>query len=512
VTVALTEDETRTAWETGLLGYRLRNGQKKVRQVWLAARTIAQKFYIECTRRFGKSSFGLFLLSEFCIQKPGSRAGFYAPVKEGLRDYIVPLIEKVFADCPEDLKPTLDSTLTLTFPNGSTIIFRGSNNQQHRLRRGVDLDIAFIDEARDVDDLDNLVDSVIMPALFNSGGPLLISSTPADTEDHPLHEIMQGLEKLGAMIRFTIWDANRYDPEDFPLAKIEAWKKETQDDVAWQREYEAKWVKDPTKIAVPEWDKQFSALADVRIAVLREEPTFQFWHKYAGLDSGVQDKTAGLLGFYCYSDARLYIEDEFALQGSEVRTDRISDEFKNRERDLCYQAHHDRSKQEYGQQLQHQRMFRRVSDNNNLILINDLNSVYGLDFVPTSKDELAAMINKTREWVKNGRIWVHPRCKELLGCLANAIWDKKREKLAKSKVYGHFDALMALVYLVRNVDVATDPIPKHFGKSWATHAGVPVDAHVPHSGAERMASIFNVKTTRENARSSFARTGGSDQL
>ncbi len=482
----------------GELGYRLRNIQKKARQAWEKSEVTFLKFYLECTRRLGKSTYGLIWLTEGCIKTPGSICAFYAPVKEGLRDYILPIIDKTYADCPPDLCPVLDSTLTLTFPNGSRILFRGSNNQQHRLRRGGNLLRVYVDEGRDVDDLDNLVDSVIIPSLFNTLGRLMIGSTPADTEDHPLFEIKQQCEKDGSYFHCSIYDANRYDPIDFPLERIAVWKRETKDPVAWEREYEAKWVKDPTKTVIPEWDDTHA------IAEAPKDDIFPFYRKYCALDSGVTDKTAGLLAFYNFREARLYVEDEFVLQHEEVRTDRIAALFKAKEIELGYQRLHNRKDPSYRSIPDNEKVYRRVADNNNLILVNDLNSLYDLDFYPTRKDELAAMINLTREWVKDGKIKVSQNCQELLGCLRNAIWDKKREKLAKSKVYGHFDALMALVYLVRNVDTATNPVPKYFGKDYSTH-GIPVQSNHAQTQGEKLASIFLKRTEREQARSDFAR-------
>lgn len=502
--MTLTEEETRVAWETGELGYRLRNIQKKIRQQWIKASAKFLKFYVECTRRLGKSTWGLLILSETCIKCPGSKAGFYAPVKEGLKDYIVPIIDKAFSDCPDDFKPTLDSSLTLRFPNGSTIIFRGSNNQQHRVRRGNDLRIAFIDEARDVDDLDTLVESVVIPSLFTAEGRLIISSTPADTDDHPLHAIKEAAEREGWYFHCTILDANRYDPLDFPMERIKAWEKETTDKVAWDREYMAKWVKDPTKTVIPEW-------SDAYAQIVQRDECFPFYHKYAALDSGVTDKTAGLLGYYDFRKARLVIEDEFTLQDAAVRTDKIAETFKTKEAALEYQVLHDRKDPRYAQMPANGKLYRRVADNNNLILVNDLNSLYDLDFYPTRKDELAAMINMCREWIKDGRILVSPLCKELIGCLNNAVWDKKREKLAKSKTYGHFDALMALVYLVRNIDTVSNPIPRYFGKSYETHA-IPLEPNRPETGADRLARVFNVKTDRDQARADFVKGGGSNGL
>jgi hypothetical protein len=63
---------------------------------------------------------------------------------------------------------------------------------------------------------------------------------------------------------------------------------------------------------------------------------------------------------------------------------------------------------------------------------------------------------------------------------------------------------MALVYLVRNVDTTTNPVPKHFGKSWATHAIGHERPEVP-TAAHELARIFNVKTERDSARDDFAR-------
>lgn len=479
------------------MGYKLRNIQKKIRQEWVKAKVICQKHYIECTRRVGKSTFLLILLSEFAIKVPGSKAGFYAPVKEGLRDYIVPIIEKAFAGCPEDLRPRLDSHLTLTFPNGSTIIFRGSNNQQHRVRRGNDLQIAAIDEARDVDDLDNLIDSVVIPSLFTSSGRLLISSTPADTEDHPLHAIKQAAEKEGWYSHYTILDANRYDPEDFPMDRIKLWQKETTDKVAWEREYMARWVKDPTKVIIPEWD-------DKCIQKIEHDDHFPFYHKYTSMDLGVRDKTAAIFGYYDFLKAKLIIESEFAIKDSEVRTDKIAERITAAERALNYQLIHDYKDPRYKGMAMSEKVYRRIADNNNPLLVNDLNSLYGLDFFATRKDELPAMINLVREFAKDGRILIDPSCVELIGCLRNAIWDLHKKELARSKVYGHFDALMALVYLVRNIDTATNPIPKHFGKSWATHA-IPQGSNEVPTAANELARIFNVRTDNQKSRDEFVR-------
>ena len=48
----------------------------------------------------------------------------------------------------------------------------------------------------------------------------------------------------------------------------------------------------------------------------------------------------------------------------------------------------------------------------------------------------------------------------MIGSLKYGVWNDRRTEWERSTVYGHFDALAALMYLVRNIDQASNPIPK----------------------------------------------------
>jgi hypothetical protein len=64
------------------------------------------------------------------------------------------------------------------------------------------------------------------------------------------------------------------------------------------------------------------------------------------------------------------------------------------------------------------------------------------------------------------------KCKMTRGCLKYGVWDEKkhaRNVFAESSVYGHFDHLAALVYLIRCIDTVTNPIPAEYGISPYTH-------------------------------------------
>lgn len=434
-------------WEIGRLNYAMRNTQRKIKQAWIESKKKSRKFYIESTRRLGKSSLLLMLFAEECLSLPNRKCGFFAPVKDGLLDYIEPLITKTFEDCPGALKPIFDGTrFMLNFPNGSTIIFRGSNNKQHRVRRGQEFHLAGIDEARDVDDLTSLIESVVFPSLFSTDGHMIISSTPADTRSHPLFSYRTQASVEGWLIEIPIQEANLLDPDVYSRDRIDEWKEETlkapdgQD--IWEREYECKWVINRRKLAVPEWNSKTMVLPFGR------DPYYQFYHHYIGIDWGYKDFTGIVFGTYNFRKARLEVDGELTASGKDVRSDLISERINTQSKNL------------WGNQF---KMWRQVSDSADPILINELNRHNGMEFVPVQKAHtLEAMLNEFRILVSQGKIVVDPKCRMLIHDLETAVWTDKRDKLDQDIFAHHFDHLMALVYLTRVLDVSTNPIPSDF--------------------------------------------------
>lgn len=434
------------SWQYGVLNYRRRNTQKhlKIQTEYIKQRS--RKVYWECTRRLGKSSELLATFTEHCLQRPGWRAGFFAPVKDGLQDYIEPVIDETLRDCPNDVRPHFNTQrMMLEFKNGSVIVFRGSNNKQHRVRRGQEFHEAGVDEGRDVDELDVLIDSVLMPSLFDKEGFLYISSTPADSRSHPLYRYRQQAEAGKWLVRLTIWDANKLDPFVYPIQRIREWQNETLQSVdgddKWKREYECEWVVNKSRAAVPEWSGKF-------ILDLPKDPYYQFYHHYVSIDWGYKDFTAIGFATYHFRQARLSQEAELAFSGTEVRSDRIS------------AAIYAQATKLWGPSPNINKM---VSDSADPILINELNQHPGMSFVPVHKENsLEAMLQQFRCLVAAGKIIVSPKCPLTLHGLGNGIWDDHRKKLDQDVFARHFDHLMQLVYMTRIVDMVTNPIPADF--------------------------------------------------
>jgi hypothetical protein len=467
------------AWDIGRLNYLMRNTQRRIKDEWTRSKDYSRKFYVESTRRLGKSSLLLILFTEVCKSAPNKKCGFFAPVKDGLLDYIEPLIAKTYEDCPERLKPFFDrQRFSLRFKNGSSIIFRGSNNQQHRVRRGQEFHVAGIDEARDVDNLDELIDSVIMPSLFSTDGYLIISSTPADTRSHPLYAIRTRAKLEGWLTEISIWEAHKMDPETYPLDLIKEWKEETikapdgQD--IWEREYECKWVVNKRKMAVPEWD------STKMVQAFGRDPYYQFYHHYMGLDWGYKDYTALIFATYNFRKARLEVDGELTFSGRDVRSDLIAGRAA-----VTYQ--HLYSKPIYDpKEYPVIHPYRQVSDSADLILINELNKYPGMSFMPVEKAHtLDAMLQEFRILVMQGKIVVDPKCQLTIHCLENAVWTNKRDKLDQDVLAHHFDHLMALVYLTRMMDWSANPIPKDFMIDGARVIELNFDKHKAETTAGR---------------------------
>lgn len=447
-TVQVTKNAARAElWRRGVLSWKLKPYQMQVYNlIWdaiLNRRSL--KYVLNIARRFGKSFILCLVCIEFAIRYPNSQIRLGAPTAKALRKIIKPAFKIICADAPEDVKPvwlTQDGFYRVG-DTGSEIHASGCDNQNYENLRGQAAHLWVLDEAGFIDELGYVADDVLVPQTLTTGGIGILSSTPPRTPAHDFYAIAQEAENAGTYAKRTIFDNTSIDPTTRDLYAKEAGG---YDSSTFKREYLCEFVVDSDSQLIPEWSEAY--VADT-------VPTEYsgYWHKYAAMDIGVRDGTALVFGHYNFAEARLYVEDEFVLRGQEVRTDNIAKGVADAERRLWNT----------------QKPYRRISDNNNLILLADLGLQHGIHFAPTSKDQLSAMVNELRLWVQSGRLRVSPKCQHLLGCLRYGVWDDQRKAFARSSVYGHFDGLAALIYLVRNIDQHSNPVPHDHRVSHFTH-------------------------------------------
>ena len=396
-------------------------------------------YIINCSRQFGKS-FVMFLIEvEECFRKSNRTCVHIAPLKSQVSEIINGnTFGIIFKDCPQELIPKIDGN-TIVFYNGSRIRMAGTDAQNYQNLRGGAAHLITLDEGAFMNDLVYGVLPVVEPMLKTTAGKIIYASTPPMTLDHDYIDILRAAIEEGTCSTFTIWDDKSLT--DAQLAKIikQCDGKET---TKFKREYECKMVTETDLSIIAEWDEKYE------YAVERDQ-LYSLYHKYTALDTGFVDLTACLFGYYDFQGAKLIIEDEYHINGPAMTTEILAANMRAKEVDLWGAT----------------KPYLRIADNNNLIIINDLNVTYHMPFMATNKEYLEEMVNKVRIWVAQGKLVVHPRCKNLIGCLRNGIWDKHRRGFERSKVYGHYDHLAALVYLVRNVDIYTNPIPPLYNMS-----------------------------------------------
>jgi hypothetical protein len=473
-------------WRRGELQYKLKPCQLDMLCAIEASRRF--KYLIKCARRLGKTYLLCTIAIMTCLRKNGAQVRYAAPTKVSLRKLIRPIMRKILKDCPEHLKPKFSDN-TYTFPNpelvgtgardiyegGSEIHLAGVNNGNSDDLRGTAADLFIVDEAGSVDDLHYLVHDVAMPQLLDEdldvveGRRLLIASSPPRTPAHEFTAMAREAEVDGNYSHYNIF-AGGYPEEvlrlflkedGIPEEQIQAFLGGDYDNVSStiKREYLALDVVDTESALVPEWT------ADFVVSDIVKDEFWPFYFKYESLDVGVKHFSVCLFGHYDFRQARLFIHDEVKMNGPQMTTKLLAAAITQTERVVFGIPGKEREDPPKIFEVR-----KRISDKD-LLLIQDLRADHQLTFAATDKGELEQMINDVRIWVGAKKVFVHERCKQLRGCLAFGVWNKHRTDFDVSLEFGHFDALAALMYLIRNIkaDAAVNPIPLDYGKPAETH-------------------------------------------
>jgi hypothetical protein len=485
----------RERWKRGRLGYKLHAGQQKLKDAFLS-RSKGQLFVSEFGRQFGKTYFWTVVALEIAHQIPNAKIRIGTAFHTDLVEFIIPSFEAVTEDCPKDLKPVFKQQKSKYIcHNKSEIKLVGLDRKPNGMR-GSALDFILIDEAGFTKALGYLYKHVIIPTTTHRPQCRIAmsSSTPTET-DHEFFDFVEKAKLENAYSVGTIYENPMVDEATIGRLKYEMGG---EDSPEWKTEYLCKRVRNTTLAIVPEWDE------GLYVRDVARDDKYQFYHKYVAMDLGVvRHKTASLYGYYHFERSQLIIEDEHTVMGRQMTTKNLQAHIKNRELLNWYSGYESliRNEKEVSEEeikavesfwdLNQPKTFLKVSDNNNPLLNQDLSFLHKLHFTATDKGRLEEMVNTLRILVRSGGLIVHPQCKQLIGCLNVGVWDDKRDQFKEHKVYGHFDALAALIYLVRNLNRVTNPIPADYGAD-RNNQIVILRNHESHA-AKDMRRAFNLR-------------------
>ncbi|MEM1415519.1 MAG: hypothetical protein AAGH15_11490 [Myxococcota bacterium] len=455
----------RKVWTGGDLSYLLHPGQLELRSAYLSSDS--RKFVLRCARRWGKSRWLTVLGLEKCLQKPGSWVRFAVPEKAQAEEIVEEHMDPILDDCPAELRPEHQiSKSRWAFPNGSRFVLAGCDGKNARRLRGKSTDLGMVDEAGDVDRLEYVVRSVLMPSTATTNGRVIISSTPSVTPAHPFDSMYcVEAEAEGYYYHRTIYDAPHITPED-----IDDLKKESGGELSshWIREYLARPILDDALAVIPEW----TAAKEVCVAPHERPARFD---TYVVGDFGFNDLTVVLFGYYDFLRDWIVIEDEVVFRNTAYRD--IAPVLLAKEREL-WRLEDGTTAGTPGEPWKGPK--RRIADCT-LQERRDLSKYEGWAAYAPEKFDSVSAINITRAWVGEQRIRVHPRCRTLIAHLGGAIWNKSRKSFERSGEYGHFDALDALKYFVRHVNRGRNPYEPNPHARRDTH-------HIPPQTPSQMSS------------------------
>ncbi len=435
-------------WRRGFLSFKLDSNQKALYklfhdsdhkiQVWLLA------------RRSGKSHTLFLMATEQCIRHARSIIKFVAPTKSQVNVYAKEVISNLLDDCPEDVKPTYrQRDYTFVFPNGSEIHLAGSESGHAERLRGSSAHIGIVDEAGDVTNLKDIIESVLLPSTLTTDGKILIAGTAPKSEDHDFAKVIEAAELRGALVVRTVYDNPRLTPKQVADMIAEMGGELGIKAERVRRELFCEIVKSADLSVVPEFT------AELQKEVTKEWPEPPFYDCYVSMDLGMKDLTAVLFGYYDFRADKLIIQDEldfkFNIADGNIRA--LSDTILGIEAKLWTNPLTNEQKKPY----------LRVSDINPIVT-NEIiiQSQRRLVFANPIKYDKDAAINEMRMLLASRKIIINPKCRILLRHLRNVKWNKTKQKFARSPDDAHYDFVDALIYMIRAVQRTKNPYPKHY--------------------------------------------------
>lgn len=403
----------------------------------------------EQSRRTGKTTSVL----TYAIEEGNRTEGFVTrwcePLKDQCRKIVMPEIDKIQRTIPKEFRYRYYTTDSF-YENwmGSRIYLVGVNDDKGESARGPFAHLIVGDEFGSWREAEYVRKEALMPQLLSTNGKFPIIGTPPRDPGHSYWDLRETAIRKKRFLQKIIWDAvpELYTPEQIHEMAEEYGGEQA---IAWQREYLCRKVTDPRLVVVPEF-------TDSNI-VEDDYPRPAFFDVYMAGDSGFDDNTAVLFGWYDFRKNEIVIEEEFVDQG--LTTRQVVLESKRIERELWADPRTDQQKKPH----------RRTYDADKQ-LVYDILIDHDYAIMPAQKDQRVAALHELRTEVGALRFKVKRRCKNLIRQMKEGVWkDERHTDFMRTDGLGHLDAIAASIYFNRHVDRDRNPMPANHGLHRETH-------------------------------------------
>jgi hypothetical protein len=378
---------------------------------------------ITCGRRFGKT----YAISEAASAEllvPNASILLITPTFSNAKT-MFENIERTILSMGIKIVSRDSKALTFTLENRATIFVVTPKSVANALGRKFSLVI--VDEGQDIEDLVDLFENYIQPAMADFGSDddgysnakAIFIGTARD-EANDLYELISRskTEKYFGYVNFTFPTSdNPYIPQAF----LDQKKREL-DPVTYGREYEGKWSKADGELIYYAFDYDKNVVPHSDIKYNRDS----FF--IAALDVGFTDNTGYLVGYvepltgYVYIVAE-YKESEAPLSYHQKQIKRIDNEFG--------------------------KITNRYIDPSAAQVANDLAVDYHIYTTP-AYNKIDEGIKYVNQAFYQGKLFISDKCVGLIEEIRHLYWQNAKTKtVKKSKHFKHFDlSLSTLRYLV----------------------------------------------------------------
>lgn len=450
-----TQDCRKELWRRGIIApWYLRPSQLDIYSLLLSER----RPFIEASRRFGKTTAILTFVFEKLLQNPGWIWRWCEPQKDQARKIVMPIIDSMQMNAPKDsLAEYYTTDSVYRFPNGSQLYLLGVNEDKGKSARGPAANGITLDEYGFWTEAGRISRSILYPQLQNQAGQYFIkASTPPEDLGHTYYGEKETAKRKNRYVLKVIYDNEAITPEELEEIIEETGGVDTPD---FRREYLCEEVGDPTLRVVPEWSDE-NVVDD-------DYPRPEFFTPYIGGDSGADDNTALLFGYYDFLKNETVIEFELILSGHTTKN--IVRLGRRIERTLWNTVP----------------TKRRVYDAQKQI-VYDIIADHKWTVQPPQKENKTAAIHALRSEVGSRRFKVKRRCTQTIRQMRVGQWRNEKKldfERPEDDSLGHLDAIAAAIYLNRAIDRKLNPVPPHHGLSKYLH-------HIPiQSGANEDAAL-----------------------
>lgn len=437
-------------WRKGNLSWMLDENQKVLYELFHKNPADIQTWLL--ARRSGKTYCLLVLATEYCLKHPGAVIKYVGPTKDQIKRIIRKELEFAIlrnSGCPDDIAPTFNKQESIYyFPNGSEIQLCAAEGGNIESIRGGSAHICIVDEAQDVTELKYAVNSVLYPTTFTTKGKVLISGTPSRDPDHEFNYFIEKAEGEGVLTRRTIHDNPRLTKEEVVKFIAEMGGEKSED---CRRELFCERIRSKKTTVIPEFDEEKEKI------LVREWPRPPFYHPYSSMDLGFRDMTVVIFAYHDFHNDKVVIEDEIVRHGDQMHLSQLAKDIEEKELKLWVDP------------LTNEliKVRRRVSDHD-LIAIQEIKiaSNYRITFEPADKRDMMSGINFLRTMINADKVVINPRCKVTINHLKNAKWaNTAKDNLGRGADDSHYDAIPALSYLLRGMDLGSNPFPSNYNST-----------------------------------------------